>query len=125
MQSTNTILMVKPSGFRFNEETALNNHFQMADESQTVTQIQHNAVNEFHSMVSLLQKNGIEVLGVFAIFSYDLEVAKSNFEKANQKFYSLSDFSTLIKCSKKHMNFSQEDLDKVNSWKKSPTNWIV
>ena len=62
MQSTNTILMVKPSGFRFNEETALNNHFQMADESQTVTQIQHNAVNEFHSMVSLLQKNGIEVI---------------------------------------------------------------
>ena len=62
MQSTNTILMIKPSGFRFNEETALNNHFQMADESQTVTQIQHNAVNEFHSMVSLLQKNGIEVI---------------------------------------------------------------
>ena len=62
MQSTNTILMVKPSGFRFNEETALNNHFQMADESQTVTQIQHNAVNEFQSMVSMLQKNGIEVI---------------------------------------------------------------
>ena len=74
--------------------------------------------------VEALQKNGIEVLGVFAIFSYGLEVAKSNFEKANQKFYSLSDFSTLIKCSKKHMGFSQEDLDKVNSWKKSPTNWI-
>ena len=33
MQSTNTILMVKPSGFRFNEETAVNNHFQIADES--------------------------------------------------------------------------------------------
>ena len=62
MQSTNTILMVKPSGFRFNEETALNNHFQLADESQTVTQIQHNAVNEFQSMVSMLQKNGIEVI---------------------------------------------------------------
>ena len=62
MQSTNTILMVKPSGFRFNEETALNNHFQLADESQTVIQIQHKAVNEFDSMVSLLQINGVEVI---------------------------------------------------------------
>ena len=54
--------MVKPSGFRFNEETALNNHFQLADESQTVIQIQHKAVNEFDSMVSLLQINGVEVI---------------------------------------------------------------
>ena len=62
MQSTNTILMVKPSGFRFNEETAVNNHFQIADESKTVAQIQNKAVNEFDSMVSLLQKNGVEVI---------------------------------------------------------------
>ena len=75
--------------------------------------------------VEALQKNNIDVLGVFAIFSYGLEVAKINFEKANQKFYSLSDFSTLVECSKKHIGFSQDDLDKVNNWKKNPTNWIV
>ena len=75
--------------------------------------------------VETLQKNNIDVLGVFAIFSYGLEVAKSNFEKANQKFYSLSDFSTLLECSKKHIGISQDDLDKVNNWKKNPTNWIV
>ena len=75
--------------------------------------------------VEALQKNNIDVLGVFAIFSYGLEVAKINFEKANQKFYSLSDFSTLVECSKKHIGISQDDLDKVNNWKKNPTNWIV
>ena len=75
--------------------------------------------------VEALQKNGIDVLGVFAILSYGLEVAKINFEKANQKFYSLSDFSSIVKCSKKHMGFSQNDLDRVNSWRKSPTNWTV
>ena len=75
--------------------------------------------------VEALQKNNIDVLGVFAIFSYGLEVAKINFEKANQKFYSLSDFSTLVECSKKHLDFSQDDIDKVNNWKKSPTNWIA
>ena len=75
--------------------------------------------------VEALQKNGVDVLGVFAIFSYDLEIAKINFEKANQKFYALSDFSALIECSKKYTGFSHGDLDRVNSWKKNPANWIV
>ena len=75
--------------------------------------------------VEALQKNGIDVLGVFAIFSYGLQIAKINFEKADQKFYSLSDFSKLIECSEKYMGFSKDDLDKVNSWKKNPKNWFV
>ena len=75
--------------------------------------------------VEALQKNGVDVLGVFAIFSYDLEIAKINFEKANQKFYTLSDFSALIESSKKYTGFSHGDLDRVNSWKKNPANWIV
>ena len=75
--------------------------------------------------VEALKKNGIDVLGVFSIFSYDLEIAKINFEKANQRYYSLSDFSKLIDCSKKHIGISQDDIDKVNSWKKNPNNWIV
>jgi orotate phosphoribosyltransferase len=74
--------------------------------------------------IKALQKNGIEVLGVFAIFSYGLEIAKINFEKADQNFYSLSDFSRLVECSKNKIGFSEEDLNKVNSWKKNPTNWI-
>ena len=75
--------------------------------------------------VEALEKNGIDVLGVFAIFSYELEIAKINFEKANQKFYYLSDFSRLIECSRRYMNFSQKDLDKVNKWKKNPSNWLI
>ena len=75
--------------------------------------------------VEALEKNGIDVLGVFAIFSYELEIAKINFEKANQKFYYLSDFSRLIECSRRYMNLSQNDLDKVNKWKKNPSNWLI
>ena len=75
--------------------------------------------------VEALEKNGIDVLGVFAIFSYELEIAKINFEKANQKFYYLSDFSRLIECSRRYINLSQKDLDKVNKWKKNPSNWLI
>tara|TARA_B100000925_G_scaffold249044_1_gene199949 strand:+ start:242 stop:883 length:642 start_codon:yes stop_codon:yes gene_type:complete len=75
--------------------------------------------------VEALQKVDIDVLGVFAIFSYGLEVAKINFDKANQKFYSLSDFSTLIGYSKKNLGLSTDELDKVNVWKKDPVNWMI
>ncbi len=75
--------------------------------------------------VEALEKKGIDVLDVFSIFSYDLEIAKVNFEKANKKFYSLSDFSKLVECLNKYMGFSQSDLDKVNNWKKDPINWFV
>ncbi len=75
--------------------------------------------------VKALEKKGIDVLDVFSIFSYDLEIAKINFEKANKKFYSLSDFSKLIECLNKNMGFSKSDLDKVNNWKKDPINWFV
>jgi len=75
--------------------------------------------------VEALQKNGVDALGVFSIFNYDLEVSKINFEKANQKFYSLSDFSTLVECSKKFMDLSKGDIYKINEWKKNPTKWIT
>lgn len=75
--------------------------------------------------VKALEKKGIDVLDVFSIFSYDLEIAKINFEKANKKFYSLSDFSKLVECLNKNMDFSKSDLDKVNNWKKDPINWLV
>ena len=75
--------------------------------------------------VEALEKKGIDVLDVFSIFSYDLEIAKINFEKANKKFYSLSDFSKLVECLNKNMDFSKSHLDKVNNWKKDPINWLV
>ena len=47
--------MIKPTGFRFNEETAVNNHFQLADNSRSTEQIKANAISEFNAMVSLLR----------------------------------------------------------------------
>ena len=99
MQSANTILMVKPSGFRFNEETAVNNHFQIADESQAVAQIQNKAVNEFNSMVSLLQKNGITVKGTDLANLFNLLISfdklLSQLAAGNDNLYFLLEQSTI------------------------------
>ncbi|MGB2128711.1 MAG: citrulline utilization hydrolase CtlX [Flavicella sp.] len=61
-QTTNTILMVRPATFRKNEETAVNNYYQLDAEELTSEQIQKNALFEFDSFVSILRDKGITVI---------------------------------------------------------------
>lgn len=56
-----TVLMVRPSYFRYNIETASNNKFQKKSEEE-IESIQEKAVQEFNSMVSALEANNINVI---------------------------------------------------------------
>jgi len=60
-QNTQHIAMVRPAAFGFNEETALNNHFQNSEQKNNAA-LQEQALEEFDAMVTLLQDNGIDVL---------------------------------------------------------------
>ncbi|HEY5593033.1 MAG TPA: arginine deiminase-related protein [Paludibacter sp.] len=62
-QITNTILMIEPVAFGFNEQTAVNNHFQQKDNSEGLD-IQSHAHAEFREMVDKLRANGIDVIVV-------------------------------------------------------------
>lgn len=57
---TNKILMVRPICFGFNEETAVNNHYQKKD-SASNNEIQTKALAEFDEMVIKLKNIGIDV----------------------------------------------------------------
>ncbi|SDB66969.1 hypothetical protein SAMN03097699_3313 [Flavobacteriaceae bacterium MAR_2010_188] len=61
MQSTNNILMIRPVGFRMNEQTAVNNFFQ-EDIDIKNTEINLQAQKEFDQFVSKLQDKGINVI---------------------------------------------------------------
>src|SRR5690606_6140498 len=60
-QYTNTILMVEPVDFRFNEETAVNNYFQNETDESSET-VQQKALNEFQSNVSKLREHRVNVI---------------------------------------------------------------
>ena len=60
-QYTNTILMIEPVDFRFNEQTAVNNYFQNETDESAET-IQQKALNEFQNMVSKLREHGVNVI---------------------------------------------------------------
>jgi hypothetical protein len=61
MQTTNTILMIKPIDFSFNEQTAVDNEFQNKPEQEQVI-INQKANQEFENMVKTLKDNGINIL---------------------------------------------------------------
>lgn len=61
-QTTNTILMVKPSHFRSNEQTAINNHYQRAVTTIPQAELQQRAQAEFEAFVEKLRSIGVYVV---------------------------------------------------------------
>jgi hypothetical protein len=58
MQTTSHLLMIRPVDFKFNQQTAANNKFQVASEQ---TDIQQKALAEFDGFVNVLRENGVDV----------------------------------------------------------------
>ena len=61
-QITNSIMMIKPVGFRYNEQTAVNNYYQKVLDNLSVEQTQENALNEFNAFVEKLKNAGVNVI---------------------------------------------------------------
>lgn len=62
LQTADTILMVRPANFGFNQETAANNAFQTRSDALTPAEIKKRAIEEFDSFVQKLREAGVNVL---------------------------------------------------------------
>jgi len=63
-QITNTILMIEPVSFRYNDQTAVNNYYQQILDGLTPDQTQKKALSEFNDFVCVLREKGINVIVV-------------------------------------------------------------
>ena len=61
-QITNNIMMIKPVGFRYNEQTATNNYYQRILDDLNPERMQVNALKEFNAFVSKLEDIGVNVI---------------------------------------------------------------
>ncbi|SMD33749.1 hypothetical protein SAMN04488029_1645 [Reichenbachiella faecimaris] len=64
VNTTSTIMMIRPVQFRLNEQTAVNNYYQKALEGITPENVQERALAEFDGFVQKLRNHDIEVLVV-------------------------------------------------------------
>jgi orotate phosphoribosyltransferase len=77
--------------------------------------------------VSALQEAGCEVLGVVAIFTYELEAGEKQFADAGVQAYSLSNYSTLLKVASEQGYIKEEDRAKLTKWRENPadSSWMA
>ncbi|WP_075342645.1 citrulline utilization hydrolase CtlX [Tenacibaculum agarivorans] len=63
-QTTNTILMIRPVGFRMNEQTAVNNYYQKVLDNVLPATVNAKAQEEFDNYVEKLRSYGVNVVVV-------------------------------------------------------------
>lgn len=68
-------------------------------------------------------REGVEVLGVVAIFTYELPKAQTNFEKAGVELLTLSNYSELIKVAKVKGYINADGLELLKRFKEDQENW--
>jgi orotate phosphoribosyltransferase len=73
--------------------------------------------------VNALRESGAKVKGMTAIFSYDLDVAKKNFEESECPLVVLSDYNVMIKEAVENNYISESDKDSLLQWRMDPQAW--
>ncbi|MEH6987849.1 MULTISPECIES: orotate phosphoribosyltransferase [Bacillales] len=73
--------------------------------------------------VKALREAGCEVLGVAAIFTYQLEKGKEMLAEENIKAYTLTDIEALTEVAVEKGFIQEEDMNKLIEWRKDPAEW--
>ncbi len=76
--------------------------------------------------VECLREAGCEVLGMVAIFTYQLSKGYDNFKTANVEYTTLTDYDTLVDVAIEKGYIATADLEKLKAWKSNPNDesWI-
>ena len=64
-----------------------------------------------------------EIVGVVAIFDYQMQLAKQSFDAAGIKLFELSNFSTLVEVATKEEYLTEEEKESALSWGTNPEAW--
>lgn len=73
--------------------------------------------------VDALRNAGAEVLGLGAIFTYGFQKSVTAFQEAKCKFFTLSDYPTLLEVAEKQDYIKAKDKDTLLNWYKTPEGW--
>lgn len=76
-------------------------------------------------VVDTLKEQNIDVLGLVAIFTYNFESAVKAFEEKGVKFYTLTDYNTLIEVALEKNYITKEELDILKEWRKNPKEYYA
>ncbi len=73
--------------------------------------------------VEAIRKDGSEVLGMVAIFTYGFDTAQKKFNDANVNLTTLSNYQAVLEESFNTKYITKEDLKTLEEWRKNPSEW--
>lgn len=75
------------------------------------------------SAVEALRNEGVEVLGMVAIYTHGFPQAEQAFSEAGVQLYTLSDYDSVIQEAKSSGYIKEEQLLLLQEWRKNPAEW--
>ena len=73
--------------------------------------------------VQAAQNEGADVIGVGAIFSYQLPAVSANFKHAGLSFTTLTNYSELLEAATEENYIAADQLETLEKWRKAPEKW--
>ena len=73
--------------------------------------------------VGAIRKDGSEVIGMVANFTYGFPIATSKFEEAGVKLITLTNYDAILAEALRIQYIAEDDLETLQEWRKSPADW--
>jgi orotate phosphoribosyltransferase len=73
--------------------------------------------------VDAIRKDGSEVIGMVAIFTYGFPQAKELFERHHVELSTLCDYQTIIETAVKNKYIGQHEVETLQEWRRNPSKW--
>ncbi|HJH33744.1 MAG TPA: orotate phosphoribosyltransferase [Ligilactobacillus aviarius] len=73
--------------------------------------------------VKAAQNEGADVIGVGAIFSYQLSAVSANFKQVGLSFTTLTNYSELLEAATEENYIAEDQLETLKKWRKAPEKW--
>lgn len=74
--------------------------------------------------VEAIRKNGCEVVGMVASYTYGFSVAEKAFADANVQLLTLTNYEAVVEEALATGYINTEDVPLLNEWRKDPANWM-
>ena len=73
--------------------------------------------------INALKSEGINVMGMLSIFSYNFDFANKKFIDEKVNINSLADYNTLVEVIESNGDLNNDEITRLKKWREDPENW--
>ena len=70
-----------------------------------------------------IRRDGCEVIGMVASYTYGFDVAKEAFKAANVQLLTLTNYEAVVEAAVATGYIQRADVEVLNTWRKDPAHW--